>query len=86
MAIKSTVSTGKRKGIAYNDMSNKRCVDCGKPLKRRLVERQGHDRCYVCHKLRNGVVSATYHKKNGVLKVVDYVKKQEQQQHSYKSN
>ena len=47
-----------KKSYAYNEMSDRRCRLCNKPLKRRLVEEQDAKICYTCAKeqmILNGV-------------------------------
>lgn len=36
----------------FRELSNKKCIDCGQPLKKNLVERNPDAiRCWVCHKI-----------------------------------
>ena len=41
------------KKVDYKELSNKKCVDCKKPLKKNS-ELKGHNRCYVCNKIFTG--------------------------------
>jgi len=41
-----------KKLYSFNELSEKRCIKCGKPLKKRLVETrepQNIEECYECH-------------------------------------
>ena len=36
----------------FRELSDKKCIDCGQPLKKNLVERnQDANRCSICHKI-----------------------------------
>jgi uncharacterized protein with PIN domain len=36
----------------FRELSDKRCIDCGQPLKKNLVERNPDaNRCSTCHKI-----------------------------------
>ena len=41
------------KKVSYSKMSNKKCPNCGAPLKENKVIK-GHTDCYVCFKIKNG--------------------------------
>ena len=42
-----------KKSYPFNELSNKRCIECGKPLKRRIAEEKpSAGRCYRCHSTR----------------------------------
>ena len=36
----------------FRELSDKRCLDCGQPLKKNLVDRNPDaNRCWLCHKI-----------------------------------
>ena len=78
-----------QKKVDYKELSNKRCTECGKPLKQNIVSRNPHARLrYVCFKISNGKKESFPHKVsvNGEktpLKRIDYLALQKQNKRTY---
>ena len=44
-----------RKEFSFDELSDKRCVECGKQLKKRIAQNKPTaDLCFACHKLKKG--------------------------------
>jgi hypothetical protein len=78
-----------KKKLNYGLLSNRRCKDCGKPLKQELIRRNNDaDRCYVCHQVSKGIFTMVLNKKqysqDYYIKTIDFKHKQKQQRKKYK--
>lgn len=79
------------KKVDYKELSNKKCSECGRPLKKNS-EMKGHTKCYVCFKIVNGKTTANiYEVINGVKtgKVIgkrDFLKEQKTNKLKYRFN
>ena len=45
--------------VNFTEMSDSLCIDCNRPIKKNVINRQPEaNRCFVCYKLSNGLSSS----------------------------
>lgn len=79
----------KKRKVSYKELSEVYCIDCKKPLKVNIVNRNPlATRCYVCHNVAKGKFEMYFHRmdrktKQIKIKVINFKEKQKRQKKIY---